>query len=417
MMSSRVKRFKPDPRMAPRFVAGRWGFRGKVAAVLGTGVLAASVAACGSGTAGGGSSGTSQANNLSAAQVAAAKSVANTAESVPSVYSFKSFVTALSAHPFTSADRKKLASSTMWVISVGNTDAFAVQLNQAVASGAAPLGIKVKYLDGQQSTQTQSADVKEAVAQHASAIILNLVNVDAIGPAVAAAGKAGIPVIDLADIPETAPLPPGDTQHIDVDLVSGGTPVAAFAVAGSAKGTHPTILLLTDNEFSSMVTRVTSMKAGLDRLCGSSCTVLTYNIPVSSLGPSATSTIATELRTHPDVSWILPVYDAMATDAVAAVEDVHKTQSIHVVSFDGNAPNLTDVANNHVEMADEAEAGTWFGWAAVDAAGRAILDLPKVQEPIPVRLLTGKVVNAGTSQVQLFGTSFEALYRKVWGLG
>lgn len=308
---------------------------------------------------------------------------------------------------------RQLAGRTIWVVNSSSTDSFAVGIQEGVSAAASRVGLAVRIVNGQGSAEVQDQGVLEAVGAHASAIIVDAAALQVLSTGLASAAAAHIPVIDVAVSVPHGPHPLGDYQHIAVPYPLTGRLMADYIVAHLR--TAQPMLALFDNEYSSVAARDGAALAVFDAECGR-CDVVHHEVPFATLGSTAPSTIVSLIERVPGIHWIFSAYDAQAVDAVAAVKAAGDTRSVKVVSADGSAPNLANVQSGGVEVADVGEPAAWMGWAAVDAAMRAILRLPKVEEVIPVRLFNRadlKGVNVN-SQTALFGGAYVTGFLKLW---
>ncbi|MHB1526727.1 MAG: sugar ABC transporter substrate-binding protein [Candidatus Dormibacteria bacterium] len=371
------------------------------AGVAGAGVLAIVIAGCGT-TA---TSVHGDGSQLPHSEVVAARAAVEAAAAEPGF-------TLASAPRF---NARVAAGRTIWVVNSSSTDSFATAIQIGIQQAAGKAGLSVRVVDGQGSAEVQDQGVLTAVGAHAAAIIVDAAALQVLSTGLSAAAGAGIPVIDVAVSVPHGPHPNGDYQHVAVPYASTGRLMAQYVVANLAKSGH--LLELTDNEYSSVAARDGAAAAEFGAGCPK-CGLIQYSIPFATLGSSAPSTIETLLHRYPSVGWVFSAYDAQAVDAIAAVKGVGAAGRVRVVSADGSPANLRSVQSGGVEVADVGEPAYWMGWAAVDAALRAMLHLPKVTEAIPVRLfdrkdLAGVNVN---SQTSLFGNAYIAGYMRLWEL-
>jgi ABC-type sugar transport system substrate-binding protein len=117
------------------------------------------------------------------------------------------------------------------------------------------------------------------------------------------------------------------------------------------------------------------------------------------------------------VTYIVGTFDAVALAATDAIRQAGKTDAIKVAGFDADAPNLELIKKGDIQVADITTGSTEPGWAAADAAARAIAgnDLPPVVSTSQV-LLTKD--NLGQIDKTFIGaTGFEDQFKQLWKMG
>lgn len=95
---------------------------------------------------------------------------------------------------------------------------FFVNMKEAGEEKAKALGITLVVLDAQDSPEKQAEQIEDLLAQNLSFLIINPVDSNAVGGSVAAANRAGIPVITV-----TRSAGRGEVvQHLDIDNKEAG---------------------------------------------------------------------------------------------------------------------------------------------------------------------------------------------------
>ena len=77
------------------------------------------------------------------------------------------------------------------------TNAFTMEMAGSVEAKAEELGVDVTVFDGEQDVANQISQIESAIIQGYAGIMVEPVSVDGIKPALAAANKAGIPIITV----------------------------------------------------------------------------------------------------------------------------------------------------------------------------------------------------------------------------
>jgi ribose transport system substrate-binding protein len=229
-----------------------------------------------------------------------------------------------------------------------------------------------------------------------------------------AALAAKIPVVDTLTADQAASLVPGTFAHVSISFRHSGELQADYAIADSNGKAH--VLILGDNEFPGEVTRVEGMQHEFKTLCPD-CAVTVQDTQVGNLGVKLGQLTQTLLRRSPDVTLVLPTYDAQGIYVVPAIKAANLDKPVGVIGSDAVTSNLDWIRHGNVQVADVGEPDVWAGWAAVDEIARAMLGLPSVEEGIPLRLFVAdNLKDVPNDENALFGGDFVAQYRKLWGL-
>ena len=111
------------------------------------------------------------------------------------------------------------------VISTLNNPFF-VDLKDGAQAKADELGAKLIVLDSQDDSAIEMSNVEDLITQKVDLILINPTDSDAVGNAVAAANKAGIPVVTLDRSANSGDV----VAHIASDNVAGGKMAGEFII-------------------------------------------------------------------------------------------------------------------------------------------------------------------------------------------
>ena len=330
-------------------------------------------------------------------------------------------ITAASGKPTFAAnpsfDMGSLKGKKVVILTSTNAVPFVANIAKGAAEAAAAVGWTTSSVDGKGSVTEWSRVVNQAVSQKVDGIITVGASPSQFKPAVAAAKAAGIPLVDvLTADQEKDPLIDGTFSHVSISFYDSGALQADYVIANGTPDAH--VLVLGDNEFPGEVTRVQGMKDEFAKLCPK-CTVTVQDTQVANLGTTLQTTTQTLLRRDPKIKWVMPTYDGQGLYVVAGIKAAGLASSVKVVGSDAVASNLDLVKKGDVQVADVGEPDIQSGWAGVDMLGRALAGQSPVKPNIPLRVFTQQnlqgIDTADTSA--LFGDTFRADYKKVWGLG
>lgn len=289
-----------------------------------------------------------------------------------------------------------------------------------VQAAAKVLGWSTKVYDGGGSAATENADILNMISSGDSAILYTSINPATIQQGLAAAKKAGIPVIASSSGSDT-PNPVVETPKgqiwpiVDVsqNFVETGRIQADWVIANSnGKGN---VLLLTDKEYTSGVSMV-GEAAEFEKRCPG-CTLSTFNFAGSTVGTPLATQLVGYLRSHSSVQYVMMPYDPAAAAVVPALAQAGMTK-IKICSNLGDAQNLAFIKAGDVQACDGAYDNVYAGWAMTDQLIRALDKLPEATphgENVPQILLDKTDLPAGNGG---WATPFNyrADYEKLWGV-
>ena len=316
--------------------------------------------------------------------------------------------------PGQSFDMGKLKGKHVWIITSTLAVPFVATIAHAAEAAAEEAGLKTTLFDGKGDVTEWNRGMSQAVAQHADGIITVGASPELMKGPMAAALAAKIPVVDTLTADQAAPLVPGTFAHVSISFRHSGELQADYAIAKSNGKAH--VLILGDNEFPGEVTRVEGMQHEFKTLCPD-CAVTVQDTQVGNLGVKLGQLTQTLLRRSPDISLVMPTYDAQGIYVVPAIKAANLDKPVEVIGSDAVTSNLDWIRHGNVQIADVGEPDVWAGWAAVDEIARAMLGLPSVEEGIPLRLFVAEnLKDVPDDENALFGGDFVAQYRKLWGL-
>ena len=310
-------------------------------------------------------------------------------------------------------DISKLKSKHVWIITSTMAVPFVATIAHGVEAAAKVAGIETSLFDGKGDVSEWNRGMAQAVAQHADGIVTIGASPELMKGPTSDALKASIPVVDAVTADKTAPLVPGTFSHVSISFYHSGQLQADYAIVKSDGKAH--VLILGDNEFPGEVSPVEGMQKEFSTRCPD-CVVTVQDTQVGNLGVKLGQLTQTLLRRSPDITYVLPTYDAQAIYVVPAIKAANFSNPVEVIGSDAVPSNLDWIRQGNVQIADVGEPEVWLGWAALDSVARGMLGLPAVDEQIPLRLfVVDDLKNVSNDENDLFGGDFEAQYKKAMG--
>ncbi|MFG2518751.1 substrate-binding domain-containing protein [Streptomyces sp. NPDC048527] len=260
---------------------------------------------------------------------------------------------------------------------------FFVQMKAGAQAEAKKEGIKLTVTDAQNDASQQANQLQNFTSEGMSAVIVNPVDSDAVGPAVRGANKADIPVVAAdrgVNKAKTATL-------VASDNVAGGRQ-AAKTLADKLGGNGKIVILQGTAGTSASRERGQGFAEGIKAYPGIK---VVAKQPADFDRTKGLDVMTNMLQANAGVDGVFAENDEMALGAVKALGS-KAGKSVAVVGFDGTPDGLKAVEAGTL-YASVAQQPKELGRIAVQNAVRAAKD-KKVEEmvKVPVKVVTSKNV-------------------------
>jgi ribose transport system substrate-binding protein len=319
-------------------------------------------------------------------------------------------------------DAKGASGKLIWYISGDESSEFEHHLVQGMTEASAVVGAKYTAVDGKGQVSEYARAVEEGIAQHAGVIILGGVQPAAIGPQLADAKAAGIPVIagHLMNPGEPTPQPNDAVVAFASHCPAcQGRQLAHFMVADS--GGNANAVIFTVTAFGPVIAgEVKNIEQESSRLCPQ-CKTKTVDVLVTQLNDVG-SLASSQLRQDPTINYLIPAYDQLALFMVPAVHQLGLQDKVKVLSTNATPGALKFVAQHDVLAADAGEPDVWQGWGFADQAFRVLTGTAPVDDiKTPYRLFDWNNVgsldlNATDDSTRYWEGDYRSVYKKMWGM-
>jgi ribose transport system substrate-binding protein len=290
---------------------------------------------------------------------------------------------------------------------------------EAAAQAARLLGWKVTIVDGKFDPVTESADIEEAIAAKANAIITVAVDCPDVKEALINAKAAHIVTVSYLGADCNDPLIGGQSEYtgsINLGESFGkfyenyGKDQAAYIIA-SSNGKANIINLGTDDYADRYLN-----KGFLDEIdqC-TTCTVTNVNFVTADLDGPLAQKAQTALVADPKATWMHAPYDT----AVQVIANTIKGSGhgIKVTGAECLSANLAYIRERIQTACVNATDFGWVGYAAIDT----VIRLMDGEKTVPPSGIGTQVVDINhnlpaAGKPYTSGINYVAAYKKSWGL-
>jgi ribose transport system substrate-binding protein len=325
---------------------------------------------------------------------------------------------------------KAKAKGPIWLITCGGGNRFCENLGAGVQQAGAAAGIKTNVYTAATSGDN-TVGIDEAISQHAGAIILVAVDPASVKAPLAAAKKAGIPVVSIGSNDPSDPPEPGVTADVTTSYINSGALNADYLIA--SQGSAANAYCMQTPILPGTVDVCNGFKAQLAKLCPK-CQYSVGNYDPDTMAQNLQSGIQAAVSKDPSLNFVMCTFDAMCDLAVPAIKAIGKTSQISAGSQTGTLePNLGWVRSGDVQVVDVGIPSYWNSWAGVDQALRLMVGAKPAPDAgsLPTKMFTHQSLAAqpklnltegsgNTNEEAAYGTNGGALYRnvylKLWGI-
>lgn len=254
---------------------------------------------------------------------------------------------------------------------------FFVTLKDGAVDKAKELGYELVVLDSQNNPAKELANVEDILVKGTKVLLINPTDSDAVGNAVVAANKAGVPVITL----DRASAKGDVVSHIASDNVAGGKAAGDFIV--EKLGNDVKVIQLQG---------IVGTSASRERGEGFKQSQSANNFNIIASQPAdfdrakGMNVMQNLLTANPNVQAVFAENDEMALGAVRAIRSAGK-DNVLVVGFDGTDDAIKAVERGQMG-ATIAQQPELIGAKGVEAAELIIKgETPEAHIPVELKII------------------------------
>lgn len=309
----------------------------------------------------------------------------------------------------------KLSGKKLFSIPASSSVPFVNTTDQDMGALAKKIGINyIDYPNQQQESQwVQGMD--QAISEKVNAIdLLAGIPPESLGPQIAQAKAAGIPVLDTNERDKSQAIDPDVTAYTFAPFKLSGELMGAWAVQQTKGKAH--VLIVTSNADISSAAVQAGITQEMHSTCPT-CTITTTNVNPTDWATHLQSTVEGELAGNPSINYILPVFDSMALFITPAIQAANDTGKVFVASENGTPSVMDLIRSGNILTMDVGENLEDVAAAGLDQAMRIMAGMKPGNEVINVRVFDKSDIAQAGDPVQGtkgYGTAYVAGFAKLW---
>jgi len=321
-------------------------------------------------------------------------------------------------------DSSKIKGKKMFSIPVSMANPFTANIQTAMQGGAKVIGLNYTTYTNQGQPSQWVQGMNQAITQKVDFIDLQGgTDPRLLGPQLAAARKAGIPVQTSHLYDPTQPSPSSIDLSIPAEYQVAARLIADWTILDT-KG-KADVLIITSNEILPTAPIAAAYEAEFAAQCGSGCKITFFNAPVTDWSTKITPGVQSALVKDPGLNYIIPIYDSMSQFVVPAITAAGKDGKVGIATYNGTPFVMGYLSQGKDVKMEVGENLNWLGWAYIDSASRYLagLKLPKppahFNEHTALRVFTAKNIKEAGNPPALstgYGNAYVIGYKKLWGV-
>jgi len=300
------------------------------------------------------------------------------------------------------------------------TNGGALGVGDGVKEACEAIGWQFRLIDGQGTTNGQTAAIQQAIALKPDGIVLGTIDAASQKTAISAAVAQGIKVIGWHSAGTPGPQPDLNLiTNIESDPVQTGNVSGAYTVV-MANG-KAGVVVFTDSAYAIAIVKHDAMMAAVNAVEGSTVLEL-VDTPINEVQTRMPG-ITTGLYQHygSQLNWMIAVNDLYFDFAIPTL----RTLGIGpggppqmVSGGDGSVSAYDRVRNGQFQTATIPEPLNLHGWQAIDEMNRAFAGAPPSGYVTPVHLVTldNIGVDGGLNNIFDPDNGYRDQYKAIWGI-
>jgi ribose transport system substrate-binding protein len=291
---------------------------------------------------------------------------------------------------------------------------------QGVQDACSAAGLQAHNFDPQGQANLIVAGMDQAINSNVDCIIIDSIASESISAQIAKAVGKGIKVIVANERNDSAggPADKSVSAGVSLDYIGAAQLEADWVVSDSGGNASVAVFILPNEPAHlDMVKAIRTQFASV----GSGMKVASVQQVAAADWSTRLPTLTGALLSRfPDLSYIIPVVDAMALNIVPTLRQRGKIGKVRISTYNGTA-GVEELVKSGAVGTDIAGANYQESWAYIDQALRLLTGHPPVREIIPNRLIDKTNINSininEANQLHWFNIT-QAIngYKQVWGV-
>lgn len=302
---------------------------------------------------------------------------------------------------------------TVWFISVTQQVANVVQTSQGVQAAGAASGLNVHVFDGAGDPTKFNQGIQQAIAAHASAIIIEGINPALVTAPLAQAKAANIPVVEGQNTDPGSALPDGIRAEVSNNFTLGGQDLAYRALVDT--NCNADILDLYSTLFTAEAASHSGFLQVIQSLCPK-CKVTSEQVDFNNIQQSVNTIVRTALLRDPGINLVVPESDTFTLYVVPTLESIGS--KLKTYGMNGINADLAYVREGKSQTVDIAPPPSqYIGWVEIDLVNRILLGIKNLPSgAIPYQLIDSSNVTASLATQFPYFDNYPSQYEKLWGV-
>jgi ribose transport system substrate-binding protein len=296
----------------------------------------------------------------------------------------------------------------------------ALGVGDGVKEACEALGWQFRLIDGQGTTNGQTAAIQQAIALKPDGIVLGTIDAASQRTAISAAVAQGIKVIGWHSAGTPGPQPDLNLiTNIESDPVQTGAVSGAYTVV-MANG-QAGVVVFTDSAYAIAIVKHDAMMAAVNAVEGSTVLEL-VDTPIAEVQtrmPGITTALYQQYGSR--LNWMIAVNDLYFDFAIPTLRTlgVGPGGPPQMVSGgDGSVSAYDRVRQGQYQTATIPEPLNLHGWQAIDEMNRAFAGAPPSDYVTPVHLVTVDNIGVDGGPNNIFDpdNGYRDQYKAIWGI-
>ncbi|TAN23763.1 MAG: sugar ABC transporter substrate-binding protein [Actinomycetota bacterium] len=373
------------------------------------GILSLLLAACGS------SGSAASASTTTTAKAAAGSSSGGSSAGVAQATTELEKYTATNAvtPPGPAFDASKASGKLVWLVEQSAANPAVSIVAKNIETALTHENVKVLTCDAKGVSVNMGTCIKQGLSQNAAAIIADGGDPRSYSSGTQAAAAAHVPVISALDVPvpdasdasQIEPLLNGLAANAGPPDPLSGTLAADFVVKDSNANAH--VLFITSPGIVGAEYEESNFASTLKQLCPS-CTLDLQAVQITNWASDLGPTVSAQMQLHPDINYVVPVFDPMAAYTDPAIIQAGKAKSVKVVTVNGSLQQMTNLAQGQVVACDVGQDLPEMGFLAADETLRNISGVPASSMVKSVQPSVRVFTSANIGSIKISSADFDS---------